>query len=128
MSNDLLTYKELAFLLKLSPGTVRNIWRQFPYVPITPNAQEKPNLRGVRFILEDVLEHCKQQKQVNYYGNTHNTNSNRNKVHSLLQVSRETDQQKIYPQAGSNSMGSGREKTVKRTGGKTNRFDVFANN
>ncbi len=60
MNNTCITYKELAVALKLSESTVKHNWRYYPHFYITAKSEKSQNLKGVRFILEDVLEFLKE--------------------------------------------------------------------
>lgn len=125
MSRRLLTYIELAEVLGLTPGTVKNNWRSYPHIAITPSAQRKPNLRGVRFILEEVLEHCRREtRQGADYGNSSVQGAGR-EIPGLLQMAGENIQQNREYKNRGQSMGSGNEKPIAKPGGATGRFDVF---
>lgn len=122
----LLDHKQLAAALGLSPGTVRNIWQSFPFIPITPSARAKPNLRGVRFVLEEVLEYCREQaaKGGGYgYPTVHGAGRT---LPGLLQVSGTAFQQDRAHHSDGQSMGGGNEKTIVPGGGAGLSFDVFA--
>jgi hypothetical protein len=72
MARELLTYIQLAEALGLAPGTVKNIWRTYPYIWLTPIPGKKPNLRGVRFDLDEVVAHLKAlSAKENIYGLSH---------------------------------------------------------
>jgi hypothetical protein len=84
MTANLLTYQELAAVLGLAPGTVRNIWRNYPYIWLTPVPGKKPNLRGVRFDLDEVVAHLKTlSAKENIYGLPHQERQ----AASILQIS-----------------------------------------
>ena len=125
MTRNLLTYQELAEALGLAPGTIKNEWRRYPHIAITPSAQENPNLRGVRFILEEVLEHCRQQTQQGAYNGNTTIQGTGRKIPGLLQISGNVVQQNCeYKNRGKN-LGGRNEKTAATTGGAGLRFDVF---
>lgn len=127
MNEPLLTYIELAKALGLDSGTVKNNWRSYPHIAITPSAQNKPNLRGIRFILSEVIEHCRAQtKQGTSHGYNRNAHKKGHTLPSLLQVERQAGQQGIFKQAAGQNMG-GRGKEAPATGGNPwANFDVFA--
>lgn len=126
MSRNLLTYKELASALKLAPGTVRNIWRSYPYICVTPVSGEKPNLRGVRFILEDVLAYLLSHSHFGgQYGYQENQNQDGYAVRGVLQISGQTDIQEVHPQNRRCNLGGRGKEASQKAGNTALTFNVF---
>ena len=122
----LLTYKQLAEALGLSPGFVKNNWRSYPYIAITPSAQLNPNLRGVRFILEEVLEHCRRKTRQGVIDGNSPIQGTGREVPGLFQMAGENIQQNREYKNRRKNLGGGNEKTVTKPGSATLRFDVFS--
>lgn len=84
MTANLLTYRQLAEVLGLAPGTVRNIWRTYPFIWLTPVPGKEPNLRGVRFDPDAVIAYLTElSTKENIYGFPHQ----KRETSSVLQVS-----------------------------------------
>lgn len=125
MCDELLTHTELAKVLGLSEGTLKNTWREYPYIAVTPSALRKPNLRGVRFSYTEVLDFLRQQtKQGVEYGNS-GIQRTRGQVPSVLQIRREDVQQSCDDQRRRESLGGSKKKGITGTERPEARFDVF---
>ena len=60
MCKSYLTYKELAVHLKLAEKTVKQNWRYYPHVFVTPCSGRSQNLKGARFELDVVMDFLKE--------------------------------------------------------------------
>ena len=123
MIPSLLTYTELAIALGFAPGTIKNIWRSLPFIPVTPRACEHPNLRGVRFDLDEVLNHLKQRTR---RGVQHGYQIRQERqLPGLLQVPGKALQQDGEDQSRRQRMGSSAKESTQAGGKPGPDFDVF---
>ncbi|SBV99815.1 conserved hypothetical protein [uncultured delta proteobacterium] len=123
---SLLNHHELAEELGLSPGTLKNIWRSLPYIAVTPEAQANPHLWGVRFVLEEVIEHCRHHTKPGVYrGRQKNADPLGSKISGIFQVSRQANQQALHAEGGCSGVSGGGKKPSSAGGESALRFNVF---
>jgi hypothetical protein len=122
----LIKYKEMADILGIAHGTFKNNWRAYPYIPVTPSAQAKPHLSGVRFDPEDVINALKEGlRPLTTIGHAYGDKEIQRRIPGLLQVQGEAVQPGRRHPGGRSGMDRKNQKAAQSARDIELEFDVF---
>jgi len=117
MEHEIVNSNGLAKALVMSPNTLKKTWRSLPHFFVG----EGRNLKGARFIVNDVIEHLK--KEANY---DCVERSEKGSMDSQVSVSEQTVQKGGIPKArGCSAVGGGQEKRAEKSAGTRTGADPF---
>lgn len=111
-SNEILNYKELAAMLKISPETVRKNWRSYPHLFV---GQGK-DLRSARFDGMDVLDYLKKENNYEQLMEIPDKKRGESLSGQIPLQGSTSGQVRIHITEGGTGVGEGRKKAVKRRG------------
>lgn len=124
MSPQYLTYVELAEVLGLSSKTVRNHWRHYPHIFVTPASLKSGNLKGARFDIDVVMKYLENESG-NCNGYQKNRKEERHCLSGLLQVQRKTVSKGVLHKKRSQRVGNECKEELLSGNNYASEFDVF---
>lgn len=124
MDQRCMTYKQIAEILQIAPGTFRKTWRQYPHFFVTPPSARPQggNLKSARFDPEEVLRFIKQGDH-RYYGDAKDTVGEMHPLRSVRQNQRCSTQKEVSNASRGKGVGISNDAIPICISSK---FDVFA--